>query len=160
MIATHSTGLITRLHYLPPITLYLSSLRCLEFYLTLRFLLFFPFFFSPSSFPLSVSLSLSLLILSHSFLPTLFSPQILILIITSLPPKFLPILSPFPPPPPPFSPSFPPSPRLPDVCLPPHYFIVAMKSTSNKHFCCTICQRGFTRIDHLKRHHLRRMSPA
>ncbi|KAE8384113.1 fungal-specific transcription factor domain-containing protein [Aspergillus alliaceus] len=30
-----------------------------------------------------------------------------------------------------------------------------MKSSSNKHFCCTICQRGFTRIDHLKRHHLR-----
>ncbi|KAL4927566.1 uncharacterized protein BDV17DRAFT_292568 [Aspergillus undulatus] len=28
-----------------------------------------------------------------------------------------------------------------------------MKPT--KHFCCTICQRGFTRIDHLKRHHLR-----
>ncbi|KKK27158.1 hypothetical protein ARAM_003613 [Aspergillus rambellii] len=26
----------------------------------------------------------------------------------------------------------------------------------SKHFCCTICQRGFTRIDHLKRHHLRR----
>ncbi|KAL3460587.1 hypothetical protein BJX64DRAFT_262575 [Aspergillus heterothallicus] len=31
--------------------------------------------------------------------------------------------------------------------------MVAMKPT--KHFCCTICQRGFTRIDHLKRHHLR-----
>ncbi|KAL5363875.1 fungal-specific transcription factor domain-containing protein [Aspergillus floccosus] len=30
-----------------------------------------------------------------------------------------------------------------------------MKPTSSKHFCCTICQRGFTRIDHLKRHHLR-----
>ncbi|KAK6821419.1 hypothetical protein RU639_007918 [Aspergillus parasiticus] len=30
-----------------------------------------------------------------------------------------------------------------------------MKSTGSKHFCCTICQRGFTRIDHLKRHHLR-----
>ncbi|PYI25800.1 C2H2 finger domain protein [Aspergillus indologenus CBS 114.80] len=30
-----------------------------------------------------------------------------------------------------------------------------MKSASSKHFCCTICQRGFTRIDHLKRHHLR-----
>ncbi|KAL4782715.1 hypothetical protein BJX76DRAFT_281072 [Aspergillus varians] len=28
-----------------------------------------------------------------------------------------------------------------------------MKPT--KHFCCTVCQRGFTRIDHLKRHHLR-----
>ncbi|KAF9887952.1 hypothetical protein FE257_009474 [Aspergillus nanangensis] len=28
-------------------------------------------------------------------------------------------------------------------------------STASKHFCCTICQRGFTRIDHLKRHHLR-----
>ncbi|GLA93318.1 hypothetical protein AtubIFM57143_010668 [Aspergillus tubingensis] len=26
---------------------------------------------------------------------------------------------------------------------------------ASKHFCCTICQRGFTRIDHLKRHHLR-----
>lgn len=31
-----------------------------------------------------------------------------------------------------------------------------MKPASSKHFCCTICQRGFTRIDHLKRHHLRR----
>ncbi|BAE60185.1 unnamed protein product [Aspergillus oryzae RIB40] len=30
-----------------------------------------------------------------------------------------------------------------------------MKSSGSKHFCCTICQRGFTRIDHLKRHHLR-----
>ncbi|KAL4898719.1 hypothetical protein BDV59DRAFT_197597 [Aspergillus ambiguus] len=30
-----------------------------------------------------------------------------------------------------------------------------MKSSPSKHFCCTICQRGFTRIDHLKRHHLR-----
>ncbi|KNG87457.1 C2H2 finger domain protein (Zms1) [Aspergillus nomiae NRRL 13137] len=30
-----------------------------------------------------------------------------------------------------------------------------MKSSASKHFCCTICQRGFTRIDHLKRHHLR-----
>ncbi|KAL3473526.1 hypothetical protein BJX99DRAFT_233653 [Aspergillus californicus] len=29
-----------------------------------------------------------------------------------------------------------------------------MKKT-NKHFTCNICQRGFTRIDHLKRHHLR-----
>lgn len=28
---------------------------------------------------------------------------------------------------------------------------------AEKHFRCTICQRGFTRIDHLKRHHLRRM---
>lgn len=27
---------------------------------------------------------------------------------------------------------------------------------SDKHFRCTVCQRGFTRIDHLKRHHLRR----
>ncbi|KAJ5895898.1 uncharacterized protein N7473_005297 [Penicillium subrubescens] len=26
---------------------------------------------------------------------------------------------------------------------------------AEKHFRCTICQRGFTRIDHLKRHHLR-----
>jgi len=32
----------------------------------------------------------------------------------------------------------------------------AMKP-AEKHFRCTICQRGFTRIDHLKRHHLRRM---
>ncbi|KAJ5092481.1 transcriptional regulator family: Fungal Specific TF [Penicillium alfredii] len=31
---------------------------------------------------------------------------------------------------------------------------------ADKHFRCTICQRGFTRIDHLKRHHLRRMCPA
>ncbi|OXV07418.1 hypothetical protein Egran_04813 [Elaphomyces granulatus] len=31
-----------------------------------------------------------------------------------------------------------------------------MKQASDKHFRCTICQRGFTRIDHLKRHHLRR----
>ena len=30
---------------------------------------------------------------------------------------------------------------------------------AEKHFRCTICQRGFTRIDHLKRHHLRRMLP-
>ncbi|KAL2007443.1 hypothetical protein VTN00DRAFT_8881 [Thermoascus crustaceus] len=30
-----------------------------------------------------------------------------------------------------------------------------MKPASDKHFRCTICQRGFTRIDHLKRHHLR-----
>ncbi|RAL16151.1 uncharacterized protein BO97DRAFT_384209 [Aspergillus homomorphus CBS 101889] len=30
-----------------------------------------------------------------------------------------------------------------------------MTSASSKHFCCTICQRGFTRIDHLKRHELR-----
>ncbi|KAJ5772313.1 hypothetical protein N7520_002842 [Penicillium odoratum] len=30
----------------------------------------------------------------------------------------------------------------------------AMKP-AEKHFRCTICQRGFTRIDHLKRHHLR-----
>lgn len=30
---------------------------------------------------------------------------------------------------------------------------------ASKHFCCTICQRGFTRIDHLKRHHLRRTLP-
>ncbi|KAL1983961.1 hypothetical protein VTN96DRAFT_9735 [Rasamsonia emersonii] len=30
-----------------------------------------------------------------------------------------------------------------------------MKQASDKHFRCTICQRGFTRIDHLKRHHLR-----
>ncbi|KAJ5698973.1 hypothetical protein N7462_000978 [Penicillium macrosclerotiorum] len=29
-----------------------------------------------------------------------------------------------------------------------------MKPT-DKHFRCTVCQRGFTRIDHLKRHHLR-----
>lgn len=29
----------------------------------------------------------------------------------------------------------------------------------DKHFRCTVCQRGFTRIDHLKRHHLRRMRP-
>ncbi|OJJ38270.1 hypothetical protein ASPWEDRAFT_35893, partial [Aspergillus wentii DTO 134E9] len=28
-------------------------------------------------------------------------------------------------------------------------------SSTDKHFRCTICQRGFTRIDHLKRHHLR-----
>ncbi|PYI03433.1 C2H2 finger domain protein [Aspergillus sclerotiicarbonarius CBS 121057] len=34
-----------------------------------------------------------------------------------------------------------------------------MKSAS-KHFCCTICQRGFTRIDHLKRHHLRLITSA
>lgn len=33
-----------------------------------------------------------------------------------------------------------------------------MKPASEKHFRCTICQRGFTRIDHLKRHHLRRAS--
>ncbi|KAJ5110039.1 hypothetical protein N7532_002684 [Penicillium argentinense] len=26
---------------------------------------------------------------------------------------------------------------------------------ADKHFRCTVCQRGFTRIDHLKRHHLR-----
>ncbi|KAJ6122086.1 hypothetical protein N7512_004551, partial [Penicillium capsulatum] len=31
---------------------------------------------------------------------------------------------------------------------------IAMKP-ADKHFRCTICQRGFTRIDHLKRHHLR-----
>jgi hypothetical protein len=31
-----------------------------------------------------------------------------------------------------------------------------MKQVSDKHFRCTVCQRGFTRIDHLKRHHLRR----
>lgn len=30
---------------------------------------------------------------------------------------------------------------------------------AEKHFRCTTCQRGFTRIDHLKRHHLRRMFP-
>ncbi|BCR89694.1 uncharacterized protein ACHE_50892A [Aspergillus chevalieri] len=30
-----------------------------------------------------------------------------------------------------------------------------MKSSSEKHFRCTVCQRGFTRIDHLKRHQLR-----
>jgi hypothetical protein len=30
---------------------------------------------------------------------------------------------------------------------------------AEKHFRCTVCQRGFTRIDHLKRHHLRRMLP-
>ncbi|KAJ9311865.1 transcriptional regulator family: Fungal Specific TF and C2H2 zinc finger [Paecilomyces variotii] len=30
-----------------------------------------------------------------------------------------------------------------------------MKPAADKHFRCTICQRGFTRIDHLKRHHLR-----
>ncbi|KAH8705616.1 putative C2H2 finger domain protein [Talaromyces proteolyticus] len=30
-----------------------------------------------------------------------------------------------------------------------------MKQASDKHFRCNICQRGFTRIDHLKRHHLR-----
>ncbi|OJJ43912.1 hypothetical protein ASPZODRAFT_135951 [Penicilliopsis zonata CBS 506.65] len=30
-----------------------------------------------------------------------------------------------------------------------------MKAASDKHFRCTVCQRGFTRIDHLKRHHLR-----
>ncbi|RAH42860.1 fungal specific transcription factor domain-containing protein [Aspergillus brunneoviolaceus CBS 621.78] len=35
-----------------------------------------------------------------------------------------------------------------------------MKSASSKHFCCTICQRGFTRIDHLKRHHLRLITSA
>ncbi|CRG88903.1 Regulatory protein ADR1 [Talaromyces islandicus] len=29
------------------------------------------------------------------------------------------------------------------------------QQTSDKHFRCNICQRGFTRIDHLKRHHLR-----
>ena len=40
---------------------------------------------------------------------------------------------------------------LPDACPSP----LTMKPAS-KHFCCTICQRGFTRIDHLKRHHLRR----
>lgn len=34
-----------------------------------------------------------------------------------------------------------------------------MKPASDKHFRCTICQRGFTRIDHLKRHHLRRAYP-
>ncbi|KAJ5502614.1 transcriptional regulator family: Fungal Specific TF [Penicillium fimorum] len=28
---------------------------------------------------------------------------------------------------------------------------------TDKHFRCNICQRGFTRTDHLKRHHLRRM---
>lgn len=32
-----------------------------------------------------------------------------------------------------------------------------MKSSAEKHFRCTVCQRGFTRIDHLKRHQLRRM---
>ncbi|KAJ6151208.1 hypothetical protein N7470_007802 [Penicillium chermesinum] len=26
---------------------------------------------------------------------------------------------------------------------------------ADKHFRCTVCQRGFTRVDHLKRHHLR-----
>jgi hypothetical protein len=31
---------------------------------------------------------------------------------------------------------------------------------ADKHFRCNICQRGFTRIDHLKRHHLRRMCPT
>lgn len=30
------------------------------------------------------------------------------------------------------------------------------KQTLDKNFRCNICQRGFTRIDHLKRHHLRR----
>ncbi|EAW08803.1 FTFMHR domain-containing protein, partial [Aspergillus clavatus NRRL 1] len=30
-----------------------------------------------------------------------------------------------------------------------------MRPDTDKHFRCTICQRGFTRIDHLKRHHLR-----
>ncbi|EED15421.1 C2H2 finger domain protein (Zms1), putative [Talaromyces stipitatus ATCC 10500] len=29
------------------------------------------------------------------------------------------------------------------------------KQTADKNFRCNICQRGFTRIDHLKRHHLR-----
>ncbi|EKV09925.1 hypothetical protein PDIP_62570 [Penicillium digitatum Pd1] len=31
-----------------------------------------------------------------------------------------------------------------------------MKPT-DKHFRCDVCQRAFTRIDHLKRHSLRRM---
>ena len=31
-----------------------------------------------------------------------------------------------------------------------------MKPT-DKPFRCDVCQRAFTRIDHLKRHHLRRM---
>ena len=28
---------------------------------------------------------------------------------------------------------------------------------TDKPFRCNVCQRAFTRIDHLKRHHLRRM---
>lgn len=39
---------------------------------------------------------------------------------------------------------------LPDGCQ------SAMTSPSEKHYRCTVCQRGFTRIDHLKRHQLRR----
>ncbi|KAJ5968212.1 hypothetical protein N7501_004460 [Penicillium viridicatum] len=33
-----------------------------------------------------------------------------------------------------------------------------MKPTK-KTFCCTKCQRAFTRSDHLKRHHLHHMNP-
>ncbi|KAJ5166261.1 uncharacterized protein N7482_005042 [Penicillium canariense] len=42
--------------------------------------------------------------------------------------------------------------RLPRISPPPRW--TNMKP-AEKHFRCTICQRGFTRIDHLKRHHLR-----
>ncbi|KAJ5628513.1 hypothetical protein N7490_010741 [Penicillium lividum] len=32
--------------------------------------------------------------------------------------------------------------------------------SAERHFRCNICQQSFTRSDHLKRHHLRRMHPT